>query len=150
MLLADSGEWTARQTPSSIFQCWSVYWSLNDEFMLISMCVCVCWPGGFRSPTLLTSRVFCQVSQPHRDPVNSKKNTMCFRNSLQYRFGLASSFLKKKCLRLMGFPQKYVKLSPFHASNRLQIIQITTSFQNFHPPSAMQTLGGVWPLLPLA
>lgn len=37
----------------------------------------------------------------------------------------------------MGFPKKYVKLSPFHPSNQL-------------PSAAKQTLGGVWPLLPLA
>lgn len=49
---------------------------------------------------------FCQVSQPHRDPVNSKKNTYCFRNSPQDSWNWPLHFFSKNCLRLMRFPWK--------------------------------------------
>ena len=111
---------------------------------MMNLCsyLCVCWPEGFRSPTLLTSRVFVKFRN-HTGTQSTQKKYILFPKltSVSFWTGLFI-FFPKKCLRLMGFPKKYVKLSPFHTSNQLQIIQIT-------PPAICQA-DSRWSLAALA
>jgi len=91
-------------------------------------------PEGSGHHLYLTSRVFCQVSQPQRDPVNSKRIYL-----------VSGLFIFEK-----------IALDSWDSLKIYQIESIShfksTSNHSDHniPPSANQTLGGVWPLLPLA
>lgn len=104
--------------------------------MLISyLCVCVDPKGSGHQLYLPLGFLSSLGTTP--GPSQLKKKHILFPKLTSVSLDWPLHFFEKKMARLMGFPKKYVKLSPFHPSNQL-------------PSAAKQTLGGVWPLLPLA